>query len=107
MNLYSGNGFPFFFTKFESPYEKKGPVAGFAYKMHKYGGVAFEYLVAIHVGAVVFNHMIKRQPVLHRMTGGSIIPLLVLPYMGLAAGVAYCVEPNELPDPPKALPKFN
>ena len=45
MGLYSGNGFPFFFTTlkvWEGEDAIRKDIAGFAYKMHKYGGAALE-----------------------------------------------------------------
>ena len=58
MGLYSGNGFPFFVDTFhywQGPEYVRKDLAGFAYKMHKYGGSAMEYLIALHVGAVIFG----------------------------------------------------
>ena len=107
MGYYSGYGFPFFLTVIPGlPLEeKRGDLAGFGYKLHKYQGAALEYLIALHVSAVVFNHTIGRN-VLGRITSPAMVPLLVLPYMGIAVAASYSVDTKEHPDFPRALPKF-
>jgi cytochrome b561 len=102
IGYYSGYGFPFIFTKLpigRSVEEKRGDIAGFAYKCHKWGGVGLEYLIGLHVAAVLYNQALGR-PVISRIAGAGITPLIVLPYMAMAGGIAYSVSVADHPDLP-------
>ena len=61
MGYQSGYGVPFFgvWTTPAAPKEKaNGPMAEYAYKLHKYAGVALEYGVALHIaGSVSYTHL--------------------------------------------------
>jgi len=56
--------------KIEGAEKPIGWIAGGAFKVHKQAGLFFEYLTALHVGAVGF-HLMKGQPVLARMGIGA------------------------------------
>lgn len=66
MGYLGGGGLPFFFMKVPASTNKNKKLAGLAFKLHKKAGLALEYLVPIHVGAVAY-HAAKRFPILSRM----------------------------------------
>jgi len=108
MGYYGGKGLPFFFTTIPGADKenKNGKLAGWMWKVHKYAGVAMEYLVPIHIGAVGF-HALKGQNILTRMTAGSVPQTLVAAAgTATAAGVAASARPGKLPPFPFQFPPF-
>ena len=99
MGYHNGMGVPFFgvYTTPHLPKENaNGPAAGYAFKLHKYFGVALEYAVALHVGGFAF-HLLTGHNLLARL-GGPVGSLMMgLPWVGIAAAVAYSTKPDKLP----------
>mmetsp|Transcript_52686 Transcript_52686/g.120064 ORF Transcript_52686/g.120064 Transcript_52686/m.120064 type:complete len:137 (-) Transcript_52686:224-634(-) len=71
MGYFGGKGLPFFGYKIPGAEKADGAIAGNAFKLHKQAGLFFEYLTALHVGAVGF-HMMKGQAALARMGIGAL-----------------------------------
>lgn len=67
MGYYGGKGLPFFGYTIPGASEKNGKLAGQAFKVHKALGPFLEYFMPIHVGAVGYHHLIKRQNAMRRM----------------------------------------
>lgn len=108
MGYYGGNGLPFFFTTIPGAEgeEQNKPLAGWAWKAHKYMGLTMEYLAAIHVGAVGF-HALKGEPILARMTGGSVAYNgAAIAGSGVALTTAASANPSKFPPFPFYLPPF-
>ena len=100
MGYFNGFGVPFFGV-WKMPGAEKEAVdkdlGGFQFKVHKYAGVAFQYTVAIHVSAVGFSYL-RMQPCLSRIAGPVGQFTMMLPFAAVAAGVAYSVKPNGVPE---------
>lgn len=106
MGYYGGKGLPFFFTTIPGADKesKNGKLAGWMWKVHKYAGVAMEYLIPIHVGAVGF-HALKGHGILSRITGGSAAQTAMAGSgAAVAAAVAYSAKPSKLPPFPFQFP---
>ena len=72
MGLASGNGLPFFITTIpplsgEFGKATSGWLAGKAYQLHSWGGQALEYMIALHVGAVGYHHLVKKHNIVTRV----------------------------------------
>lgn len=66
MGYFGGGGLPFFFTKFDAAKEKRGDIAGPAFKWHKQAGQIFEYLIPLHVlGAL--GHFVRGHTIFSRI----------------------------------------
>jgi cytochrome b561 len=106
MGYYGGKGLPFFFTTIPGADKKSknGKLAGWSWKVHKYAGVALEYLLPIHVGAVGF-HAMKGHSILSRITGGSVLGTAAAA-SGATVAVAGAVSarPSKLPKFPFSMP---
>jgi len=106
MGYYGGKGLPFFFTTIPgaSKEDKNGKLAGWSWKIHKYFGVALEYLLPIHVGAVGF-HALKGESILARMTAGNTLETGAAAVgAAVAVGGAASARPSKLPKFPWTLP---
>lgn len=67
MGVFGGKGLPFFGSTINFPaVTPDGALAKQAYKVHTLTGQAFEYLLALHVGAVGF-YQLRGVNVLRRM----------------------------------------
>jgi cytochrome b561 len=68
MNWVSGRGVPWFNTTIDAPFaiEKNPEIAKRLFWMHSKGGQVLEYLVPVHVGAVVF-HGLRGTNILKRL----------------------------------------
>ena len=100
MGYQSGYGVPFFgiATTPHVPVEQaNGPAAQYAFKLHKYCGVALEYAVALHVAGFAF-HLLTGHNLLTRLNGpvGSIF--MAMPWIAIAGAVAYSTKPDKLPE---------
>ena len=99
MGYQSGYGVPFFgiWTTPALPKEKaNGPMAEYAYKLHKYAGVALEYGVALHIAGFAF-HLLTGHNLLTRLSGPVGSLFMATPWIALGAAVAYSTKPDKLP----------
>ena len=67
MGYFGGKGLPFFFTTIPGAEKANGAVAKQAFGIHKQAGQLFEYIVPLHVGAIVFQFAVKGRKLLPRM----------------------------------------
>lgn len=106
MGYYGGKGLPFFFTTIPGADKehKNGKLAGWMWKIHKYAGVAMEYLIPLHITGAAF-HAVKGHSVLHRITGGSTAANSVAATgTAVAIGCALSARPSKLPKFPFQFP---
>lgn len=66
MGYFSGNGLPFFWTKFAGAEKPDKSIAGPAYQVHKFVGSWGKWLIPLHVGAAGL-HVARGQAVFSRI----------------------------------------
>lgn len=66
MGYFGGGGLPFFFTKFDAAKEKRGDIAGPAFKWHKKAGAIFEYLIPLHIAGAM-GHLVRGHTIFGRI----------------------------------------
>jgi cytochrome b561 len=99
MGLFNGGGLPFFREEWHIPAPKEyknTTLGGWMFKTHKYAGVAMQYAIALHVGAVGY-HYLRMAPVMSKITGPAGKFAIALPYAAVAFAVAASVKLDGLP----------
>ena len=76
---------------------KNEAMAGYAYKVHKYAGVALEYFVALHILGFA-SHLLVGHNLLTRLSGPVGSLFMAVPWIGVGLAAAYSTKPDKLPE---------